>query len=117
LRASEVKCHKHVIADGLEETGGARLARPPGQKQKRGRFKKSKARNLLERLMEHEDATLRFMTGQRKPFSNNYAERPVRMIKARRKISGCGRALEMAVGFCKMRGHIESCEKNGLSSY
>jgi transposase len=59
----------------------------------------------------------RFMTGPLIPFSDNDAERPVRVIKVRRKISGCFRALDMAEGFRKMRGHIVSREKNGVSSY
>jgi transposase len=87
------------------------------KKGKRGRIKKSKSRNLLERLMEFEDAALRFMTAPLVPFGNNAAEQPVRIAKPRAKISGCFRSLEMAKGFCKMRGGIVSCKKNGISAY
>ena len=43
----------------------------PGQ---RGRVKRSKSRNLLERLLNYEQETLRFMTDARVPFTNNQGE-------------------------------------------
>jgi transposase len=86
LRAQAIKRYRRVIAFSIEETGGARLARPPVKKGKRGRIKKGKSRNLLERLMEFEDAALRFMTDPLVPFGNNAAEQPVRMAKPRAKV-------------------------------
>jgi transposase len=62
--------------------------KPPG---KRGRVAKSKARNLLERLRSYEDDVLRFMTDPDIPFTNNLAERDLRMMKVHQKISGCFR--------------------------
>ena len=44
--------------------------KPPGDK-KRGRVKRSKARNLLERLRDYESDVLRFMVNGIVPFSNN----------------------------------------------
>ena len=48
--------------------------RPKG---KRGRIKKSKSRNLLERLRNYEQDTLRFMVNEHVPFSNNLAENDI----------------------------------------
>jgi transposase len=117
LQAQAVKEYGRITAEALEATGGVVLARPPGQKGKRGRFKRPKYRNLLERLVRHEDAVLRFMTSPLVPFTNNNVERPIRMLKVRIKISGCFRSLDMVEGFCRMRGYILSCQKNGITAH
>jgi transposase len=108
--------YRKIIALGYESTGGKILARPPGKKGKRGRMAKPKYRNLLERLDAREDAVLRFMIDRNIPFTNNDAERPVRQLKLHDKISGCFRSLIFGIGYCRMRGYLESCKKNGISS-
>jgi transposase len=99
----------------LAETGGATLARAPGQLGKKGRIAKPKRGNPLERLDVHKDAILRFMTEKIVPFSDNAVERPMRMIKARVKVSGCFRDPEYAKGFRRVRGYIVYCRKNGVN--
>jgi transposase len=108
--------YRKIINIGLETTGGAVLSRPPGCR-KRGRVKKAKYRNLLERLRDFEDEILRFMTDEFVPFTNNDAERPVRMIKVHMKISGCFRSPEHANGFLRMHGYIVTCKRHGMSAY
>jgi transposase len=109
--------YRKIIADGIEFTGGPEVLRPPGEKGKRGRISKPKYRNLLERLKKFEDGVLRFITSPFVPFSNNDAERPVRMQKAPDKISGCFKGMEFVKGFCRIRGYIVSCQKNRINPY
>ena len=86
--------------------------RPPG---KRGRMKRSKSRNLLERLISFEDDVLRFMTAVSVPFTNNLAENDLRMTKVQQKISGCFRSFHGAEVFCRIRGYLTTCRKHNVS--
>ena len=81
---------------------------------RRGRRKKTKARNLVERLQLRKDAALRFLHDFRVPFSNNQAERDVRMVKVQQKISGTFRSEHAAADFCRIRGYISTVKKHGL---
>jgi transposase len=91
------------------------LPKPPKEK-KRGRIKRSKARNLLERFRDYEDDILRFVEVLIVPFTNNLAERDVRMTKVQQKISGCFRSFEGAEMFCRIRSYISSAKKQGFSA-
>src|SRR5205823_12915987 len=95
----------------LEE--GRRANPPPPPTGKRGRPKRGKAGNLVDRLREHKEATLAFMTDFAVPFDNNQAERDIRMTKVREKISGCFRTTTGAAHFCRIRGYISTLRKQG----
>lgn len=92
---------------------------PPDETQrtgKRGRVKRSKARNLLERLQKYENDVLRFMENPAVAFTNNLGENDIRMTKVQQKISGCFRSSEGAEIFCRVRGYLSTCRKHGVSS-
>ena len=90
---------------------------PPGTKKKRGRRKRTKARNLINRLLEHSEGYLGFLTDMRVPFSNNDAERPLRMMKVQQKVSGCFRTVEGSKEFARVRGYLETLRKNGRNLF
>lgn len=80
----------------------------------RGRKIKSKAANLGERLQLHKDSILRFLWDPQIPFDNNQAERDLRMVKVKQKVSGAFRTESGAKNFARMRSVISTLLKQQL---
>lgn len=89
---------------------------PPEDVNSKRRVKRTKSRNLLERLRKFEDDVLRFMTCPEVSFTNNMGEQDLRMSKVRQKISGCFVSLDSAKKFYRVRSYLLTCQKQGISA-
>lgn len=107
------KSYKRLLADAEKECPPPKGKRKPGQ---RGRIKKTKSRNLLERLIAFQEDVLRFMDDKEVPFTNNQGENDWRMTKVQQKISGCFRSEEAAFIFCRIRAYLITCRKHDVSA-
>jgi len=82
---------------------------------KRGRIGQSYPRQLLNRLISKRSWVLMFIYDPKVPFTNNQAERDIRMAKVQQKVSGCFRTFEGAERFCLVRSFVLSMNRQGRS--
>lgn len=83
----------------------------PAVKKKRGRIANRPGHNLLIRLINYRGDVLRFLHDPTVPFTNNLAERDLRMMKCKQKISGGFRSSHGAQEFARIRGFISTARK------
>ena len=101
--------YRNIITRGGNELPSI----PPKPKTLRGRIAKSDAHNLWERLRDHEEAVLLFAKCSQVPFTNNRAERDLRMSKVKQKVSGCFRTEKYAKAFCRISSYLQSMTNKG----
>ena len=88
---------------------------PPRQTQRRGRIARSDAENLHEALNKYETEVLRFARDPNVPFTNNRAERDIRMAKVKQKVSGCFRTPRYAEAYCRITSYLQSMACQGYN--
>jgi Transposase IS66 family len=75
----------------------------------------SDAHNLWGRLQEHETAVLLFAKDPHVPFTNNRAERDLRMAKVKQKVSGCFRSEQYARAYCRISSYLQTMAAQGVN--
>ena len=105
------KRYRNILTRGEKELPPI----PPRQNGKRGRVAKSDAHNLWERLKRHEEAVLLFAKLPHVPFTNNRAERDLRMSKVKQKVSGCFRTRQYAEAYCRISSYLQTMANRGYN--
>ena len=80
-------------------------------KKPRGKPKKTKGRNLFDRLNKYQDAVLAFAFHTIVPFTNNQAERDIRPTKTKMKVSGCFRTIDGAKIYARVQSFVSTVRK------
>ena len=101
-----------ILKAGYEENPA-----PPVRVGKRGRPRKTKAQNLLERFDLYRKNVLAFLHDFKIPFTNNQGEQDLRMLKVQQNISGGFRTLDGAKMFAGIRSYLSTVRKHGLNAF
>jgi len=105
------KRYRNILTRGEKELPPI----PPRQNGKRGKVAKSDAHNLWERLKKHEKPVLLFAKDPHVAFTNNRAERDLRMSKVKQKVSGCFRTREYAEAYCRISSYLQTMANKGYN--
>jgi len=101
-----------ILRQGLEEhLPYVTIGASPGRK------KRGKARSLIHRLVRYHKQVWAFALVEAVPFTNNQAERDIRMVKLKQKINGGFRTKEGADVFARIAGFCSTLRKQGQSVF
>ncbi len=112
--------HRHrfdMEYDAIIKTAYEENPLPETSANKRGRKKKSKVLNLICRLDNYKESVCLFIKNLCVPFDNNQAERDLRMVKVKTKVSGCFRSEEGAQEYLTIMSYIGSAHKHGINAF
>ena len=79
---------------------------------RKSRYKRTRRRNFVERLIRKRDAVLVFAFNKEVPFTNNLAERDIRPAKVKQKISNCFRTFKGAEKYARINDFVSTVRKN-----
>ena len=105
------KRYRTILTQGTRELPPI----PPRQNGQRGKVAMSDAHNLCERMQKHDTAVLRFAKHPDVAFTNNRAERDLRMSKVKQKVSGCFRTRKYAEAYCRISSYLQSMAYQGYN--
>lgn len=84
---------------------------------KRGRPKRGNLLALIDRLRDYKESVCLFLKNFAVPFDNNQAERDLRMVKVKTKVSGCFRTVAGASDFLKIMAYVGTARKQGIDPF
>ena len=116
----EAFLHKYVDLefDEIMRTAESQCPPPPvPAEKKKGRKKKGKERALIERLQKLKGSVCLFVHKFVVPFDNNQAERDVRNVKTKNKVSGCFRTKEGAQNYLDVMSFLSTAKKHGHNAF
>lgn len=87
------------------------------KERKRGKIRRGKTRALIERLKKFKDDVCSFAHNFAVPFDNIQAERDVRNVKVKTKVSGCFRSIKRAQNYLKIMSFISTGNKHGINAF
>ena len=105
------KEYRHILKLGKKELPEI----PKKSNGKKGNIAKSDAHNLWERFKKHEHSVLRFAVDADVAFTNNRAERDLRMAKVKQKVSGCFRSELYANAYCRISSYLQTMANKGIN--
>lgn len=106
------KRYDEIIRIGIEEN-----PLPEKEPGKKGRPKKGKVLALIERLQKHKGEVCLFANDFTVPFDNNLAERDIRNVKIKTKVSGCFRSVEGIKAYLKIMSYVGTAKKQGINGF
>jgi transposase len=115
IRANGLAQYFEVLEHGYHAWNQTHPPPDPFHPRKRGRPKQDPSKNLLDVFLHRADQVLAFVDDLMVPFTNNQAERDLRMIKVQQKISGTFRSDVGATSFCTIRSYLSTMRKQGHS--
>ena len=84
---------------------------------KKGRPKRGKVRALIDRLEKYRESVCLFIKNFQVPFDNNQAERDIRMVKVKTKVSGCFRSEDGAKDYLRIMSYVGTARKRGFNAF
>lgn len=90
---------------------------PPPIKNKRGKPKNSKGRNLLNRLVKHQEGVIAFAFYEAIPFTNNQAERDIRCLKTKQKVATSFRTFSGAENYARIQSFVSTLRKQKMNVF
>ena len=109
LKQSIFRNYIRILKNGKSEEP------PPIRIGIRGREKKSKGLNLIHRMLKYKEFALAFAFDKEIPFTNNQAERDLRHLKIKLKVSGRFRSIQGSRYYARITSFISTLRKNGLN--
>lgn len=103
--------------DELIRLAYAENPEPVNKPGKRGRPKRGKILSLIDRLRDYKVSVCLFVKNFIVPFDNNQAERDLRMVKVKTKVSGCFRTETGASDFLKIMAYVGTARKQGVNPF